>query len=184
MPHFRRDVSRRLFTHVACRAHLCPSNYIRPLQPKVGVRSRIRERKNENVILIEAGGLSDLVLHVNMNSSSLSGSVQVGALGSLATAFASLSAACSRASLRCRPRVKGISPTSRHFLKKQVMAVVRFMPISSKNSSASAFKSLSMRMVNVVVMATAPFCRSNECIVSQSACNVNGVCDNIYRRAA
>ena len=244
VPHFRRDVSRRLFTHVACRAHLCPSNYIRPLQPKVGVRSRVRERQNENVILdvvkqhpvvlnvaiakpnkvsaqcvvailgwkglahrkhtnninnlrfvlatlhhlletlLEAHSCPDLVFHENINSSSLSGSVQVVALGSLATAFASASAACRRASLRCRPSVKGISPTSRHFLKKHVMAVVSVMPISSKNSSASAFKSLSIRIVNVVVIADPPLCCSNECIVSQSACKVNEVLGRPYRSAA
>ena len=37
-----------------------------------------------------SGGFADSVFHASMNSSILSGSVQVGALGSLATAFASL----------------------------------------------------------------------------------------------
>jgi len=37
-----------------------------------------------------AGGFADSIFHDSRNSSILSGSVQVGALGSLATAFASL----------------------------------------------------------------------------------------------
>lgn len=102
---------------------------------------------------LEAGGGSDGVFHGRRNSESLSGSMQVGASGSLATALASRNAAARRSCVEGRASVKGISPVARHFLKKQVMAVVMFMPMSSKNSSASALSDSSTRMVIEVVIA-------------------------------
>ena len=71
------------------------------------------------------------------------------------------------------PSLKGISSPSRHFLKKQVMAVVMFMPMSVKNSSASALSFSSMRMESVVVMANAPLVSENDGILQKMSCVVN-----------
>ena len=104
-----------------------------------------------------------------MNSSSLSGSVHVGAFGSLATSSASLNAASNRSRFVSRESVKGILPVARHFLKKQVMAVVIFMPMSSKNSSASALRASSIRIVSEVVIAKSLSFVKTECIVSKTS---------------
>ena len=117
---------------------------------------------------------TDCVLHDSRNSLSFAGSLQDGAFGSCAMRFASsiASRVISCGVFLC-PSLKGISPTSMHFLKKHVMAVVRFMPISEKNSSASALRSSSIRMDRVVVMAFCPFCVENADIVRQIGRNVN-----------
>lgn len=52
-----------------------------------------------------------------------------------------------------------------HFLKKHVMAVVRFMPISEKDSSVSAFKSSSMRMESVDAIEVNPVCVKKMCML-------------------
>ena len=125
--------------------------------------------------LFEARCLSYRIFeaHEKRNSSSLSGSVQDGALGSFATALASSYAAMIRALLLILPSLNGISPQARHFLKKQVTAVVMFMPISSKNSSASAFSSLSRRIVKEVVISNSLFRDDFENSLIKSACVVN-----------
>ena len=120
-----------------------------------------------------AGCYSDCVFHESMNSSSLSGSVHVGAFGSLATSSASLNAASNRSRFVSRESVKGILPVARHFLKKQVMAVVIFMPISSKNSSASDLRASSMRIVSEVVIAKSLSFVKTERIVSKNECKCN-----------
>ena len=122
---------------------------------------------------LETGGRLDGVLHENRNSSSFSGSLQYGALGSLATSFASLTAASNRVRFVSRESVNGIWPVARHFLKKQVMAVVMFMPMSSKKSSASAFRLSSIRIVSEVVIAKFLSFAKSECIVSKSECKYN-----------
>ena len=118
----------------------------------------------------------DAVFHENKNSSSFSGSEQDGALGSLANRRASSKAASvsSRGeSFFLTPSLKGISPVARHFFRKQVTAVVMFMPISSKNSSASALRSLSTRMERVAVMSFLHICHTTSRIVSRRAGHVN-----------
>ena len=100
---------------------------------------------------LEAGSRLDGVFHEKRNSSSFSGSSQYGAFGSLAISSASLMAESNGSRLLWREILKGISPVARHFLKKQVMAVVIFLPISSKKSSASAFRFSSIRIVMVVL---------------------------------
>ena len=70
-------------------------------------------------------------------------------------------------------RMKGMPPTATHFLRKLVIAVVRFKPMSSNSFSASALRSPSIRMVNVVVIALFLSGLKNECIVSHPECGVN-----------
>ena len=124
--------------------------------------------------LSEFLGANDVVFHDSRNSLSFAGSLQRGVVGSCAMRLASSKASSvSSRGVFLRPSLKGISPTSMHFLKKHVMAVVRFMPISEKNSSASALRSSSMRMESVVVIADCPFCDKDVGIVSQDMCNVN-----------
>ena len=128
-------------------------------------------------VFLELRGLLDQVFHENKNSSSFAGSSQEGQFGSCAIRLASSNAArVSSRGVRClrRPSLKGISPTARHFLRKQVMPVVMFMPISSKNSSASAFSSLSTRMVIADVIVSVLSVRKNDGIVLKSAYYVNG----------
>ena len=120
-----------------------------------------------------AGCYSDCVFHESMNSSSLSGSVHVGAFGSLAISLASRIADNRRSRLLWREILNGISPVARHFLKKQVMAVVIFMPISSKNSSASPLRVSSIRIVSEVVIAKSLSFVKTECIVSKNECKCN-----------
>ena len=119
--------------------------------------------------LLVAGGLSDSVFHASMNSSILSGSVQVGALGSLATSFASLYASISFWCLLFLERVKGMPPTSRILAKKQLKAVDMFMPMSSRMSSTSALSSASVRNVMLVVIVCTPVVRKDASIVSDCA---------------
>ena len=119
--------------------------------------------------LLVARRQSNSVLHDSMNSSSLLRSVQVGALGLLATSSASFNAARRRACLLIFPSLKGISPAARHFLRKQVMPVVMFMPISSKNSSASVLRSASRRIDRVVVIIFTCKCLTMSHIVAQSS---------------
>ena len=90
-------------------------------------------------------------------------------------------AASNRSCFVARESVKGISPVARHFLKKQVMAVVIFMPISSKNASASAFNFSSIRIVSEVVIAKYLSCLKNECIILKFACNVKGIVLELFR---
>lgn len=123
--------------------------------------------------LFEASGRFDCVFHENRNSSSFAGSSQYGAFGSLATSLASRIAANRRSRLLWREILKGISPVARHFLKKQVMAVVIFMPISSKKSSASALRESSIRIVSEVVIAKNLSFVKTECIVSKNECKRN-----------
>lgn len=119
--------------------------------------------------LLVAGGLSDSVFHASMNSSILSGSVQVGALGSLATSFASLYASISFWCLLFLERVKGMPPTSRILAKKQLKAVDMFMPMSSRMSSTSALSSASVRNVMLVVIVCTPVVRKDVGIISDCA---------------
>ena len=113
------------------------------------------------------------VFHDSRNSLSLAGSSQYSAFGSLAISLASRTADNRRSRLLWREILNGISPVARHFLKKQVMAVVIFMPMSSKNSSASALRVPSMRIVNEVVIAKSLSFVKTECIVSKNECKCN-----------
>ena len=137
-------------------------------------RAVLAALKHQLQTLFETSCLQNFVFHEKRNSSSLFKSVQRGALGSLATSSASFSAAIIRACLLIFPSLKGISPTDRHFLRKQVMPVVMFMPISSKNSSASAFSSLSTRMVIADVIVSILSVRKNDDILLKTAYAVNG----------
>ena len=125
--------------------------------------------------LFEANGRFDCVFHENRNSSSFAGSSQYGAFGSLAISSASLMAESNRSRFVSRESLKGISPVARHFLKKQVMAVVIFMPMSSKKSSASALRESSIRIVSEVVIAKSLSFIKIECIVSKNECKCNAV---------
>ena len=123
-----------------------------------------------------ARGLDDAVFHDSMNSSILSGSVQHGAVGSRAICFASSNASRVKSwgVFRCLTSWNGIPPTATHFLRKLVMAVVKFNPMSSKTSSASVLRSSSRRIVSVVVIAISLFLfERNECNVQHSECAVN-----------
>ena len=143
------------------------------LKPQIGMRTGVGKRQNEHVVL-DGVNQHPVAFDENMNSSSLFKSVQVGAFGSFAISSASLIASISLL-LRCsRPILNGRPPTSRHFFKKHVNAVVMFSPSSSKSSLASVFSASSMRIVNVVVIASFLSDCENECIVSHSECKVNG----------
>ena len=122
---------------------------------------------------LEASGRLDYVFHENRNSSSFSGSSQYGAFGLFAISLASLMAESKRSRFVSRESVKGILPVARHFLKKQVMAVVMFMPMSSKKSSASALRASSIRIVSEVVIAKSLSFVKTECIVSKKVCKCN-----------
>ena len=112
--------------------------------------------------LPELFGANDVIFHDSRNSLNFAGSLQRGVAGSCAMRFASSKASSvSSRGVFLRPSLKGISPTSMHFLKKHVMAVVRFMPMSEKKSSASALRSSSMRMESVVVIAFYLSCVEN-----------------------
>ena len=129
--------------------------------------------------LFITGSLADCVFHASMNSMILSGSVHVGALGSLATAFASLYASINRWCLLLRVSAKGMPPTSRTFARKQLKAVDIFIPMSSKISSTSAFSSGSVRNVMVVVIVCTPIVNTSANIVAYCTDGSNTLIKNV-----
>ena len=113
------------------------------LQSKVGVRSRVR-------------------FYDSKKSFILSGLVQVGALGSLTTTFASLTSLRKYTSNRQR-RLAFHRPKERTVLSGTcLLALV-------KNES---------------IFILSPFSLKRDKIVSQSVCKVNGMVDSTYRSAA